>query len=89
VQDAATAMQTTRQTVDPDAIAKLTPADRFAFVSKRREQAQKQFETVKTAADELLATLDDTQKAKAKDRLPGLAFGPGTRGAMAGPQHRH
>ena len=34
-----------------------------------REQAQKQFGAVKTAADELLATLDATQKAKA-DRHP-------------------
>ena len=51
----------------------MSPQERFAFVTKIREQAQKQFETVKTAADELLATLDDTQKAKARDTLPGLA----------------
>jgi hypothetical protein len=56
-----------------------------------REQAQKQHETVQTAANELLATLDDTQKAKAQQALPGLAFGHGpTRGAgLARPQHRH
>jgi hypothetical protein len=56
-----------------------------------REQAQKQHETVRTAANELLATLDDTQKAKAQQTLPGLAFGHGpTRGAgLGGPQHRH
>ncbi len=90
VQDAATAMKTTRDGVDPNTVSKLSPADRFAFVTKIRVQAQKQFETVKTAADELLATLDDTQKAKAKEILPGLAFGPGTtRGAaLTGPQHR-
>lgn len=90
VQDAATAMKTTREGVDPNTVSKLSPADRFAFVTNIREQAQKQFETVKTAADELLATLDDTQKAKAQTILPGLAFGPGTRGAaLGGPQHRH
>jgi hypothetical protein len=69
----------------------MSPADRFAFVSKMREQRQTQFETVKTAADELLATLDETQKTKAQEILPGLAFGPGTmRGAgLGGRQHRH
>ena len=70
----------------------MNPADRFAFVTKMREQGQKQFEAVKTAATELLTTLDDSQKAKATDILPGLAaFGsPMMRGAdMGGPQHRH
>ena len=90
VTDAAAAAQTARADVDPDTVSKMTPADRFAFVSKMREQRQTQFDTVKTAADELLATLDDTQKAKARETLPGLAFGPGpTRGAMAGSQHQH
>lgn len=90
IQDAATAMKTTREGVDPDALSKMTPADRFAFVTKMREQGQKRLESVKTAAEELLATLDDTQKARARDILPGLAaFGAGMRDAMAGPQHRH
>jgi hypothetical protein len=92
VQEAAAATKTTREGVDPSAVSKLTPAERFAFVSKIREQAQKQFETVQSAAKELLATLDDAQKAKAQQTLPGLAFGPGSlRGAsMGGPQqHRH
>ena len=90
VQDAATTMKTTREDINPDAVSKMTPQDRFAFVSKMREQGQKQSETVTTAANELLATLDDTQKAKARDILPGLAsFGPGMRGAMAGPRHGH
>jgi LTXXQ motif family protein len=91
VKDAATAMKTTHESVDPATVSKLSPADRFAFVSKIREQAQKHFETVKTAANELLTTLDDAQKAKAQETLPGLAFGPGSmRGAgIGGPQHRH
>jgi hypothetical protein len=74
VQDAAATMQKVREGINPDAVS---PQDRFAFVSKMREQGQKQFETVQTAAKELLATLDDTQKAKAQETLPGLAFGPG------------
>jgi hypothetical protein len=92
IQNASTTMKTTREGVDPTAVSKMTPQDRYAFVTKMREQGQKQFDSVKTAADELLATLDDTQKAKARDTLPGLAsFGPGPmRGAfMRGPQHMH
>ena len=84
-------MKTTREGVDPQAVSKMNPADRFAFVTKVREQGQKQFESVKAAANELLAALDDTQKAEAADILPGLAeFGPDMmRGAgMGGPQHR-
>lgn len=91
VQDAAATMKTTREGVDPEAVSKMTPADRYAFVSKMREQGQKQFGAVKSAANELLATLDATQKAKATDILPGLAFGPGPmRGAFAGDrEHKH
>jgi hypothetical protein len=92
VQDAAAAMKASREGVDPQAVSKMNPADRFAFVTKMREQGQKQFETVKAAANELLTALDDKQKVEAVDILPGLAeFGPGMmRGAgMGGPQHRH
>lgn len=91
IQDAAATMKTTRESVDPESVSKLSPADRFAFVTKMREQGQKQFETVQTAANELLTTLDDAQKAKARDTLPGLASsGPGnTRNAMRGPHRQH
>ena len=91
IQDAAATMKTTRESVDRDAVSKMNPQDRFAFVSKMREQGQKQFETVQTAAKELLATLDDTQKAKAQEILPGLAFGPGMMhsAGMGGPMFRH
>jgi hypothetical protein len=91
IQDAAATMKTTGESVDREAVSKMNPQDRFAFVSKMREQGQKQFETVQTAAKELLATLDDTQKAKAQETLPGLAFGPGmTHSAgMGGPMFRH
>jgi hypothetical protein len=91
VQDAAAAMQTTRESLDPTAVSKMTPSDRFAFVSKMREQAQKQFEAVRTAANELLAVLDDTQKAKADNLLPGLASGQApTPGPFAVDQmHKH
>jgi hypothetical protein len=91
VQDAATAMKTTHEGVDPATISKLSPQDRIAFVTKIREQGQKQFETVKTAANELLTTLNDAQKAKAQTTLPGLAFGPGPMhsAGVGGPPFRH
>jgi len=90
IQDSAATMQKAREGINPDAVSKLSPQDRFAFMSKIREQRQKQFDAVQTAANELLATLDDAQKAKAKTILPGLAFGHGTmRNAMRGPHHQH
>ena len=88
VQDAAASMKAARESVDPDVVRKMTPADRFAFVTKRREQGQAQSGAVKAAVEELLATLDATQKAKAIDTLPGLAFGlDKMRGPFAG-NHR-
>ena len=91
VQDAADTMQTRHQGIDRDAVSKMSPQDRYAFVTKMREQGQQQFETVQTAANELLVTLDDAQKAKARESLPGFApLGPGsTHNAMRGPQHQH
>jgi hypothetical protein len=91
VQDAAAAKRTVRESVDPSAVGRMTPSERFAFVSKMREQGRKQFEAVSTAAKELLAVLDEAQKAKASDLLPGLAFGQGPmRGEFATDrQHRH
>ena len=90
VQDSAATMQKAREGIDPDAVSKLSPQGRFATMTKMREQGQKQFETVQTAAKELLATLDDTQKAKAQETLPGLAFGPGMMhsAGVGGPRFR-
>jgi len=89
VQDAATAAKAARQVVDPDAVSKMSPQDRYAFVTRIHEQAQQQFDKIKTAADELLAVLDDGQKATARDILPGLAsFGPGPmHGTLMGGRH--
>lgn len=90
IENAATAMKTAREGVDPATVGKMTPQQRFAFATKMREQGQKQFEAVKNAADELFKTLDDSQKTKALDVLPGLAFGPGHMRAagMGGRFHR-
>ena len=67
IQDAATAGKATREGVNPENLGKLSPTDRFAFMTKMREHMRKQFETVQTAASELLAILDDSQKAKAQE----------------------
>lgn len=91
LQDAATAMKTAREGINPETVGKLGPQERFALMTEMRQQAQKQHDAVKSAANELLATLDDAQKTKAQQTLPGLAFGPGAmRGAhMRGPHFRH
>jgi hypothetical protein len=90
VEDAATAMSATRAGIDPNTVRNMTPQDRFAYVTKIREQAQTQFTAVQRAANELFTVLDETQKAKARTTLPGLAFGPGPmHGAAEGQQHQH
>lgn len=91
LQDAATAMKTAREGGNREAVGKLGPQERFALMTEMREQAQKQHDAVKAAATELLTALDDAQKTKAQQTLPGLAFGPGAmRGAfMHGPHFRH
>lgn len=86
VQDAATAMKTARAELTKD--ADKVRQERFAARTKMREKAQEQFKTVKIAADELLTKLDDAQKAKAQNTLPGLAFGPGARHAAGPGWHR-
>jgi hypothetical protein len=95
LQDTASTVTTTREGVDRDAVARMTPQERFAFVTRMREQAQARHETLAAAAKELLATLDEDQKEIAEDALPGLvAVGPGARGAGMGGRgmggrHRH
>jgi hypothetical protein len=89
VKDAAAARKTAQESVDPGVVSRMTPSERFAFVSKMREHGQKQLEGVRTAANELLAVLDEAQKAEAGDLLPGLAFGT-MRGEIATDRHhRH
>jgi hypothetical protein len=90
LREAATNLRTTHESIDRDAVFKMTPAERHAFMASMQEQRRQQFDAVKSAADALLATLDETQKAKAREVLPGAgAFGPGRRGALAAPAHRH
>jgi hypothetical protein len=89
VKDAADKMTAMHESMGPGAVRDWSPADRFAFMTSTREELHTRFQTVQAAVNELLATLDDTQKAKAQERLAGLAFGPGMMNAahMGGPHH--
>ena len=91
VQDAAVTMKTTGESVDPDAVSKMSPADRYAFVSKMREQGQRGSAPSRRQPTSCCATLDATQKAKASDILPGIAFGPARCAGRlrANQEHKH
>jgi hypothetical protein len=74
--DTATSMQA--------AVEGASTADRQAFFTKMQEQMQTSFDAVKVAAEQLLVSLDETQKIKAEQILPGLASGPTAMGAGMG-----
>lgn len=87
VTDAATAARGQREKVSPDTILKMNANERQAFITQMQEQRQQSSKTVSAAAETLLAQLDDAQKAKAREVLPGLAaggHGPGAGHGMAG-----
>jgi hypothetical protein len=73
LQETAASMRAGHESLDMNAIHGMSVEDRQAFVKGMQEQGDTAFATVKAAADKLLAALDDTQKAKAKEVLPGLA----------------
>lgn len=78
VQETATAMKAQHQGMDMTAIHDMSDQDRQAFMAQMREQHEEAFEPIKAAAEKLLTALDETQKTKAKEILPGLAeHGPG------------
>lgn len=81
VGEAAAAMIAQRQSMGMHAMYGMSDKDRQAFMTQmaeRHQQAFQAFQKVEAAAEKLLAALDDTQKAKAKTTLPGLAqAGPG------------
>jgi hypothetical protein len=62
-----------RDNVDRDAVRKMEPKDREAFRTAMMKQRDEEQAKLKAAAETLIATLDDTQKAKARGALPGLA----------------
>jgi hypothetical protein len=74
----------------PSDVSGMTPAERFAFVSRLREHRQKQLDVVRTAAAELFAVLDSEQKAIADELLTEFASGLGSvRDPATDRAHRH
>lgn len=73
VQDTAAAMKAQRQVMDMTRMHAMSDQERQAFMSQMRERHDEAFATAKAAAETLLTALDDAQKTKAKESLPGLA----------------
>jgi hypothetical protein len=72
--DAVAAMKTQHEGMDMSAMRSLSDQDRQARMTQMRDQHA----AVTAAAEKVLAALDDAQKAKAREVLPGLAeHGPG------------
>jgi hypothetical protein len=89
LKETADAVKARHEGIDRDAIRGMSAEDHRKFRDGMREQRQKEFDAVKSASDELLKSFDEKQKAIAREVLPGLAYGPGTRGAGMGRWHRH
>jgi len=88
LQDTAASMRTARESIGTTAGPNTSVQDRQAFITQMQERRQKTFESVKAAAEKLLASLDETQKTKAREILPGLGTsGPAMmqHGALHGP----
>jgi hypothetical protein len=75
VQGIAGQARAARQGVDMKAMHDMSPQERQAFATGMREQHEQSFGAVRTAAETLLPTLDDAQKVKAREVLPGLMAG--------------
>lgn len=73
VQDTVSSMQAQHQSIDMTAVHDMSWQDRQAFMAQMRDQHLEAFHSVNTAAQQLLTALNDTQKTKAKEILPGLA----------------
>ena len=72
VTDTAAERRKVRDGVDRDAVHAMKPEDRQAFRDAMIKQRDEAYGKVKSAAQTLVAKLDDAQKAKARGSLPGL-----------------
>lgn len=91
VRDATAAATALREGSEPGVVGKLTPQERFAEVTRLRESAETRRESVRTAANELIATLDEAQRTMAGTLQPNVATAtrPGPmRGPMGGDMGR-
>jgi LTXXQ motif family protein len=91
VEDATSGLRTLHDGVDRESVSKMSPTERQAVFAKLHDQRWQQHGNVRTAASELFAALDDRQKERAEDVLPGLGgFGPGAGfGPGGGPGMMH
>jgi hypothetical protein len=83
-----TQMQGLRQTMF-DSMDTATWEERRDMMNRMFQSHQQAFDTVHEAANKLLAVLTPAQQTKARESLPGLAFGPGMmgrRGRGGGPR---
>ncbi len=61
------------ENIDRDAVHKMQPNERQAFRDSMMKQREAEAGRIRTAAETLLAQLDEQQKSKAHRLLPGLA----------------
>lgn len=84
LKEVADARRTRRDSIDRDAVRRMSPDDHRKFRDAMIEQRRKEQDQVRAAVDDLVKSLDEKQVATAKEVLPGYAFGPGMRGAGMG-----
>jgi hypothetical protein len=84
LKEVADARKARRDSIDRDAMRKMSPDDHRKFRDAMIEQRRKEQDNVRAAVDELVKSLDEKQAAIAREVLPGYAFGPGMRGAGMG-----
>ncbi len=90
VQGTATEMRANHEKIDPGTVQAMPLKDRIAFMTTQMELRDKASTTMKAAANTLLASLDDAQKAKAHGSLPGLAArGPASMQQAGMPMMHH
>lgn len=76
-----------RESIDRDAVHNMKPEDRQAFRESMMKQRDEVQAKIKVAAETLLAQLDDGQKAKARESLPGLVASGDGQGPGHGMRH--
>jgi hypothetical protein len=84
LKEVADARKARRDSIDRDAVRKMSPDDHRKFRDGMIDQRRKEQDQVRAAVDDLVKSLDEKQVAIAKEVLPGYAFGPGMRGAGMG-----
>jgi hypothetical protein len=84
LKEVADARKARRESIDRDAMRKMSTDEHRKFRDAMIEQRRKEQDSVNAAVDELIKSFDEKQVAIAKEVLPGYAFGYGMRGAGMG-----